>query len=112
MSRLSRQLLGVLVAFCMATTPTLSAAIDLHELSHGAQHLEQGHALVDADHDDEEGGILSTLHGVHFCGHGVGILPEVLSLKLSSEPVAPTELQDIWRGSAGPDLLFRPPRQS
>ena len=104
-------MLGVLVAFCMATAPTLSAAIDLHELSHGAQHLEQGHALVDADHDEDEGGILSTLHGVHFCGHGVGILPEVLSLKLAHHSVPPIGQQDIWRGSTGPELLFRPPRQ-
>jgi len=103
-------MLGVMIAFCLATAPMLSMASDLHELSHGIEHLQQEHAIADPDHDEEQDGIHSVLHGVHSCGHGVGILPEVVALKLSCNSGAPAAQQDIWRGSTGPDLLFRPPR--
>ena len=105
-------MLGVLVAFCLATAPMLSLAGDLHELSHGVEHLQQGHAIADPDHDEEQDGIHTVLHGLHSCGHGIGILPDAVSLKLACNSVAPIVQQYVWRGSTNPDLLFRPPRRS
>ena len=44
-SSLTRRVLGALMAFCLATAPMLSMASDLHELSHGVEHLQRNMPL-------------------------------------------------------------------
>ena len=110
--------LAVLVALCLLVAPVLSRAMDLHELSHETQgsvqadHHEPGHPHVDdQDDDDGPGGLHAVLHGVHVCGHGLGIPPSLTAAILSNAPVPPVLQPDVLPASATPNLLFRPPRQ-
>ena len=111
-SSLTRRTLGILVALCLLVTPVISMATDLHELSHGAQHLQAGHEVTDPDHGDAPDGVHAVLHGVHVCDSGVGIPPSLVPVILSGVPVSVFPQLDTRRGSAGTNLLFRPPRQN
>jgi hypothetical protein len=111
-SSTSRRVLGALVAFCLLTAPLVSTAVEMHELSHGAQHLQLGHEVTEPDHGDTPDGLHAILHGVHSCCHAVGVFPNPVALIVSTESVPSPAQLDACYGSAGPDLLFRPPRQN
>jgi hypothetical protein len=111
-SSASRRALGALVAFCLLVAPLVSTAMEMHELSHGAQHLQLGHEVTEPDHGDAPGGLHAILHGVHACCHAVGVFPNTVSLIVATESVSSPAQQDAWHGSTGPDQLFRPPQRN
>jgi hypothetical protein len=111
-SSLARRALGVLVVACLLVAPAMSMAMDLHELSHGVQHLQAGHEVADPDHGEDQDGLHSVLHGVHMCGHGVGIPPSLVTLTITGGSVPLLAQPDPRRPSAASSLLFRPPRQN
>ncbi len=110
--------LAVLVALCLLIAPVVSMAMELHDLSHAAQEAAQAHHVSHHDHtddhdeDDMPSGLHAVLHGVTFCGQGLGILPSGTSPALADAP-GPSALQeDIVQASVPPGLLFRPPRDT
>ena len=111
--------LAVLVALCLLLSPVIGMATAMHELSHEAQEIAQSHQhqsqhdhADDHDEDDSQPGLHSVLHGVHVCGHGIGIPPSLMP-PVAADAIMSRVLQpDALAVSAAPNLLFRPPRQN
>lgn len=111
--------LAAVVVLCLLFAPVISLAMDLHALSHDAQEAAQAHHpqsnhdhADDHDGDDSPSPLHDVLHGVHVCGHGLGIPPSLTLPALTSAPVSPILQSDTGQANAPTNPLFRPPRQN